>query len=477
MRFIRFLLTAISIFLFFWLAYWATDTFFEPKAYNHMVKTFTATKHGSNDIVLIVIDDKSVGRYRWPWKRNLYCKILDYFNDYTNCKLLISDSVVVNKDDPVTDSMYFNSIKRFKNIIVGMTMFGRKYENEAFGEAYDKKFKNKFDMGISDLRLKPNDFKLNSLVIFPDEYFNAIKYAGSIKLAKGDDDYVRVAINAINYKGTIYPSLALRAYMYLHGNEKISVTDRHILSEHSALRIPLTREKTGMYTFIRYYKPNSQGSAYTHKTYSAIDIMDSYDEIKSGKKPIIDPKEFDGKIVMFGANVKSSLAGLSDVKRSPVSGDHSGLDIQATILDNYLNNHFMIELADFQNIFIAIVLMVLTFLIIRNLSLFAAISSITVLLLLYLTFCAFLYRKGFAINTITPISMSIITMIFAYSHKYILEDKNKEKIKTAMGKYISVKNADTMLNGQVADVSPKGTLILSTPDGQKEVYIGDVLYE
>ena len=46
-----------------------------------------------------------------------------------------------------------------------------------------------------------------------------------------------------------------------------------------------------------------------------------------------------------------------------------------------------------------------------------------------------------------------------------------------MGKYISVKNADTMLNGQVADVSPKGTLILSTPDGQKEVYIGDVLYE
>ena len=44
-----------------------------------------------------------------------------------------------------------------------------------------------------------------------------------------------------------------------------------------------------------------------------------------------------------------------------------------------------------------------------------------------------------------------------------------------MGKNISVKNGENMLCGQVADISPKGTLVLSTPDGQKEVYIGDVI--
>ena len=52
-------------------------------------------------------------------------------------------------------------------------------------------------------------------------------------------------------------------------------------------------------------------------------------------------------------------------------------------------------------------------------------------------------------------------MIFAYSHKYILEDKNKEKIKTAMGKYISedimknvVKNIDELkLGGKKANVT------------------------
>ena len=57
--------------------------------------------------------------------------------------------------------------------------------------------------------------------------------------------------------------------------------------------------------------------------------------------------------------------------------------------------------------------------------------------------------------------MSIITMIFAYSYRYITEDRNKEKIKTAMGKYISedimknvVKNIDELkLGGKKANVT------------------------
>lgn len=461
MRFIKFLLLVFSIFLFFWLAYWATDEFFEPKTYNYMVKNFTAHKTGSDDIVLIVIDDKSIGRYRWPWRRDLYCPIFDYFKEYTNAKIVVSDSILGAKADTVTDNMYFNSLKRLDNLVVGMTMFKKPYENKAVGKKYDELFKRKFGVDIEDFRSRRDDFSVNSLVVFPDEYMNVINKVGSVKLAKGTDGYVRVAINAINYKGTIYPSLALRAYLYLNGDEQMKVTDKYIIGANSKIKIPLTRQKTGMYTFLRYYKPTSHGGSYSHKTYSAIDIIDSYEEIKSGKKPLINPKDFDGKIVMFGANVKATATGLSDVKRTPVSNDHSGLDIQATTLDNYINHYFMYELADWQNILIALSLMTITFLIISKCTLFVAISGITVILFLYLVLCALLYRYGYSINTITPVSMAIITMIFAYSHRYILEDKNKEKIKTAMGKYISedimknvVKNIDEIkLGGKKANVT------------------------
>ena len=460
MKFIRFLLIVLSIILFFWLAYWATDEFFEPKAYNYMVKTFTAHKYGSDNIVLIVIDDKSIGRHRWPWKRNLYCGIYDYFREYTNAKVIISDSIVTSDDDPVADKAYFDCLNKCKNLVVGMTVFSRHYENEKIGKAYDEQFKNKFSIGITDLRPNPKDDYLNSLVRFPKNYFNAVDKVGAITLARGSDGYVRVAIDAINYKWTLYPSLALRALAYIN-NETYGVEDRAVVGTKSKIRIPTNRETSGIFTLIRYYKHNVGNAGYSHKTYSAVDIMDSYNALKHNKTPLINPKDFDNKIVMVGANVKAAATGLSDVKRSPISNDHSGLDIQATTLDNYLNNYFMYELYDWQNIVVALLLMVATFFIIRNYSLFIAVSGISVMLIFYITLCALLYRNGFAINTITPISMAIITMIFAYSHKYIIEDKNKEKIKSAMGKYISedimknvVKNIDELkLGGKKANVT------------------------
>ena len=61
----------------------------EPKAYDFMTKHFLTKKvpfdtkkqiYGSNDIVLVVIDAKTVEKYRWPWKREAYCPIFNYLN-------------------------------------------------------------------------------------------------------------------------------------------------------------------------------------------------------------------------------------------------------------------------------------------------------------------------------------------------------------------------------------------------------------
>ena len=71
-----------SIFTFMLVAYIISTNFFEPKAYNFMVNTFTANKHGSDEIVIITIDDKSVDRIRWPWRRELYSKIFDPIWDF-----------------------------------------------------------------------------------------------------------------------------------------------------------------------------------------------------------------------------------------------------------------------------------------------------------------------------------------------------------------------------------------------------------
>ena len=45
----------------------------------------------------------------------------------------------------------------------------------------------------------------------------------------------------------------------------------------------------------------------------------------------------------------------------------------------------------------------------------------------------------------------------------------------AIGKEVTVKNADKQICGIAQDISPRGTLLLQTPQGQQEIYIGDLM--
>jgi BirA family biotin operon repressor/biotin-[acetyl-CoA-carboxylase] ligase len=45
----------------------------------------------------------------------------------------------------------------------------------------------------------------------------------------------------------------------------------------------------------------------------------------------------------------------------------------------------------------------------------------------------------------------------------------------ALGKEVTVRNGDKQICGTAEDISPRGTLLLKTPQGQEEIYIGDLM--
>ena len=45
----------------------------------------------------------------------------------------------------------------------------------------------------------------------------------------------------------------------------------------------------------------------------------------------------------------------------------------------------------------------------------------------------------------------------------------------ALGKEVTVRNGDKTICGIAEDISPRGTLLLQTPQGQEEIYIGDLM--
>lgn len=456
------IIIVFSILVFMLVAYIISSSFFEPKAYNFMVQNFAANKRGSDEIVIITIDDKSLDRIRWPWKRELYSKIFEYLNDYSMAKVFGFDAIIATPDveNPASDSRFYSSIKNIDKLAVGFVPLNSPYDSKANGISYDQKFKSKFSINIKDERTRKSPSLYESLSKFPKEYFDSVDKVGSVITTPDFDGYIRSIDQFVDYKGVLYPSLSLRMYAYLNNETSFIVKDGRIIAEKSKLQIPTFDKYNGVFNNIHYYKPYAN-SEYSHKTYSAIDIMDSLDSLKKGEKPLISPQVFEDKIVFIGANAKAMAIGLEDVKRTPISSNFPGVDIQATNLDNLLHNEFLVQTTLFQDLFSILTLLAITFLVIRYFSLFVSLGIVSLLMISYIAICILCYRLNLVISVITPITLQIITMTMAYSYRFILEGQNKEKIKSAMGKYISqdvmqnvVKDIDGLkLGGKRANVT------------------------
>ena len=447
------LLFLILIIFIYSIVYYLSYNLVEPKAYDFMVKNCQTQKfifdnkkqvYGSDDIVLVVVDAKSVDRYRWPWKREFYCNIFEYLK-LANPKLIIHDALIttLDKEDLNSDLKYFSTIKKINNLIVGFLPRINNWDDNKKGQLIDISFKNKFGLDVIDKSYKKNNL-YNSIYPFPKEYFNSVKNIGSVLMIPGFingniknwavDEIFRTHEYLIHYKDTYYPSLALSSYLMLNNNPQIELTKNRIRFKDKNFEIKYKQTQYQKIVPIKYYKLYNTG--YSHKMYSAVDVIDSYNAIKNNTSPIIDISEFKDKIIVVGVNVPAG-AGLNDNKNSPISVSHPGVDIQATVVNNIINNDFLIILPMFVNIIITLLGMFLVYGFIRFSNLFKSILSTLVIIFSYLLIAGICYYYGIVINVITPVVMFVLITIFAYTDKFILENKNKEKVKFAMGKYMS----------------------------------------
>ncbi len=451
----------LHIFLVFVIAFISIN-FWENPIYDTIINSVSAVKQGSNDISLIVIDNKSLDSYRWPWARSLYGEIFEYLNKYTNAKVVIFDSVLSNldKERPAeSDNYFFETVKKSDNFIGGYMAQNSEYEDNTIGSQYNKDFNRKFSISITDKRTKNNArySNYNSLTMFPKAYFDAQQYAGSVNLGTNAiDGVLRESTDLIGYNDNYYPSLALMAYLLSNNTDKITLTNKYIIVDKTGLKIPAFQKRGDIKHNIKFYKLH-ENSDYSHKNYSAIDIINSNRLLNSGQKPIINPSEFNNKIVLVGANA----LGVEDALETSISLKHPGVDIQATILNNFLDNEYLVKFANWQNISIIILLSIITFVIIRFLAFIPSLITLIGIAILYFGFCLICFKNNLIPYVITPLAVQLSTMIFGYSYRFILEGRNKEKIKNAMGKYLSqdimknvVQNIDDIkLGGKKANVT------------------------
>ena len=441
-----------------------TSNFLQLKSYNIMSKLTVNNKVASSNVILVVIDDKSLHEIgRWPWKREYYLEIFDYFENYTNAKQMGYDGLIMAPDleHPQSDKKFFNSISKFDKLFAGVAFSYDKFEKGVDENYYDALLKTKSDIKIIDKRSKKYKQQSNfkSFTVLQKQYFENIKALGSVNVPKDSDGYIRKAAQIYDYKGHFFPSLAFNMYSRYTGIDEYILADKFTygFNEKYALKIPIENKLGLVFNYISYYK--TEDGVYSHKKYSASDVIKSYRAIKKGEKPILDAKEFENKVVFIGANAQAQA--LADIERTPMSEAFSGLDIQATNFDNLINNNFFRVTSPLYNFLICVLIFITIFIIVSTMPIVSALLSSVCIMFAYLFFAMFMYYNKVALGLILPELFVIVAIACAYSYRYLIEGNKKEKFQKAMGKYLSrevmqnvVNNIDNIeLGGKRADIT------------------------
>lgn len=374
----------------------------------------------------------------------MYTELLDFFTTYAKVKLVGYDFLPKDANPMIkADVDFVNQLAKMDNLVAGFTPeSGNVSENDT---VFMKKFREKYALSV-DYRALDIPAQYQTVSQLSDRYLNASKNLASVKITgNASSGYVFSSINVIKIADSYYPSLPLKMYLVEHDTNDIIIDDYNIIVPKTGLKIPHKLITDSIIeTDINYYgnhfiKQDSRyiPTSYTHpNVISARYIIDSYRNLKSGKPQPNDlnPEHFKDTVVFIGTNISGPSA---DVLKTPKSERHPGVDIQASMYDNLQNGKFLHN-AGWQVQFLSIILLSLfTFIFILKYRFIKSLLLVLAINLLYFMLVAFSASNGYMLSFINPVAVQLITLIFGYSFKFITESRNKEKIKQAMGKYLS----------------------------------------
>ena len=437
--FILFLILTISINL-------ITSSFFDNKVNDFFTKTLTVLRNNkpTDDVVLVEIDSKSLSKVAWPWRRDLFSDIFDYLENISGAKVIVFNNLILFPDTyyPENDSIFNNKLKDFDKVISSYILFTSSTSSDILPEEYLYLFDVKSNVIITDKRKQVSKSEYRGVSNIPKEFLLNSKIMASSIIPEDKDEIVRNYMPVVMLNEKLYPSLALSAYALYSGIDNFTLDDKYLCSADNceSLKIPVSyfngkdyigNSVYGAYTYYNWYKPI--GKYYTHKKYSAIDILLSYYEIKEGKSPKINPELFKDKIVIIGLNADKNV--WDRLSETPVLKKQSDIDVHATMISNMLQNSFM-DVP--HNNHVLIITIIFCFFVVRgfrhlkNNLIFVAILS-----LVYFIYYLYEYFVHINVPLLSPILTMYATAMFKFFFNVITSDKNSELMKNAMSKYVS----------------------------------------
>lgn len=398
----------------------------------------------SDDVVTVVIDNKSVSQLAWPWQRDLFSDIFDFLEKEAGAKAIVFNHLILYPDTyyPEQDSIFYQRLKDENKLINSYILLNSGISGDVLPESFIKIFDSKNDINIIDKTTINYPDSYRAVINMPKEFLTNAKTLASSMLIEDTYEIVREYMPVVKFNNKIYPSIALSAYSMYTGQKDFVLYDDKLcsLDDCKTLNIPVYNKKSrdyiantvyGLFTSINWYKPDN--TYYTHKSYSAIDVLLSYYAIKNGREPKLSPELFKDKIIIFGLNADKNV--WDRLSETPVLKRQSDMDVHATVISNMISNTFVRQ-GSVMKVY-SIVLLFCLFIIRGFRRIKTNLIYATFFVLLYFLYYCYETMSNVYIPLATPVIALYLTAVFKKLYMLITADKYSELIKHAMGKYVS----------------------------------------
>ena len=367
---------------------------FEAKTYDLRFKVLRGPGTPDDRIVIITIDEKSIAELgRYPWSRTYFVDLLDSLSA-AGAKAILIDAFFPEAESPDVDRAFAAAIKRAGNVVLAT----------AFGFDADGTI-NRRTENISPLTKAAK--RVAHMNFFPEE-----------------DGVNRRAVPLISYKGRDYPGLGLAGAM-----EALGVTD----AEFGFSSIIVGSRSISLDSY------NSMLINYTGP--AGMYRMVSFSDVVKGR---VDPGKLRHKIVFVGA----TALGIYDMRVTPFHSNTPGVEINANIADNIINNTFMQQgvferLIDLLSI---IVLGATVFFITIRPRPYLAFTLVLTLVASYSVFAYSMFLAGHWLSLVYPLSSIFIAYSVSASFRFITIDRQEKEIRSMFSNYVSGKIVDRLVS-------------------------------
>ncbi len=378
----------------------------------------------TDKIKIILLDQASldwgasVNGLSWPWPREVYALMLNFLHR-AGAKVVALDVIYSEASVyGVEDDQQFASAINGRPVILGTFLGQQKQKQTKWPQQAPPS-----PIKLINKSLKNSASGLQATFPIPPLAKVAPMLAHVNETPDSDGVFRRLSLFHI-FDEQVLPTMGLGAFLFDKTDKSIKINDGFLVA---GQKLNIDQQNRVTLKF--------RGPSGTHQSFNMAAIIQAELRLQSGEISPIDLSIFKDKYVFFGF----SAPGLKDLRPTPISGDYSGVEVHATLLDNLLANDAISTVPNwFFLIFCFLLALLTSYTVISSKRLLYIVFTSLIFIVIPLIIAFACYEYNYWWNLVSSEFIVIFSLLNSISLIYFLEGKEKRFIRSAFNQYLSV---------------------------------------